>query len=61
LDVGAGTARSLRVSVSFHVFLLRFIHHIPLSVARHVYGYSKMLDGDGDPERADGYGPVQQV
>eukprot|EP01034_Spumella_vulgaris_P022431 gene22431-28556_t len=30
-------------------------------MARHVYGYSKVLDGDGDPERADGYGPVQQV
>jgi len=30
-------------------------------MARHVYGYSKVLDGDGDPERGDGYGPVQQV
>lgn len=24
-------------------------------VARHVYGYTKVLDGDSDPERADHY------
>jgi len=27
-------------------------------MARHLYGYSKVLDGDGDPFRADGYGEV---
>ncbi len=26
------------------------------AVARHVYGYKKVLDGDGDPSRPDGYG-----
>eukprot|EP01039_Chlorochromonas_danica_P003406 gene3406-3732_t len=25
-------------------------------MARHLYGYSKVLDGDGDPHRPDGYG-----
>jgi hypothetical protein len=25
-------------------------------VARHVYGYSKLIDGDGDWERKDNYG-----
>eukprot|EP00981_Chlorochromonas_danica_P010177 scaffold3051_cov167-Ochromonas_danica.AAC.36 len=25
-------------------------------LARHLYGYSKVLDGDGDPHRPDGYG-----
>ena len=28
-------------------------------VARHLYGYTKVLDGDGDPDRPDNYGPVQ--
>lgn len=30
---------------------------LPFSVARHVYGYTKVLDGDGDPFRPDNYGP----
>eukprot|EP01031_Cornospumella_fuschlensis_P037663 gene37663-45752_t len=30
-------------------------------MGRHVYGYSKVLDGDGDPERPDNYAPLQQV
>lgn len=30
-------------------------------MARHVYGYNKVLDGDGDINRPDGYGQVQQV
>lgn len=30
-------------------------------VARHVYGYTKVLDGDGDPNRPDSYGPAEQV
>eukprot|EP01036_Dinobryon_divergens_P022293 gene22295-30536_t len=28
-------------------------------MARHTYGYTKVLDGDGDPDRLDGYTPVQ--
>jgi len=30
-------------------------------MARHVYGYSKVLDGDADIDRPDGYGPIQNV
>jgi hypothetical protein len=30
-------------------------------VARHLYGYTKVLDGDGDPDRPDNYPPLQQV
>lgn len=30
-------------------------------VARHLYGYTKVLDGDGDPYRSDNYGPVTNV
>eukprot|EP01031_Cornospumella_fuschlensis_P036347 gene36347-44091_t len=30
-------------------------------MGRHVYGYNKVLDGDGDPERPDNYAPLQQV
>lgn len=30
-------------------------------MARHVYGYDKVWDGDGDPYRADNYGPAHQV
>lgn len=30
-------------------------------VARHVYGYHKVLDGDSDVYRPDGYPPVQEV
>jgi len=30
-------------------------------MARHIYGYKKVLDGDADIDRADGYGPVQNV
>ncbi len=40
--------------------LITHLIRIP-AVARHVYGYTKVLDGDGDPERADGYGAVQNV
>jgi len=28
-------------------------------MARHLYGYTKTLDGDGDPDRPDGYTPSQ--
>jgi len=27
-------------------------------MARHVYGYTKVFDGDADPERADAYRPI---
>ena len=30
-------------------------------VARHVYGYTKVLDGDGDPDRPDNYAPIHNV
>mmetsp|Transcript_24508 Transcript_24508/g.40861 ORF Transcript_24508/g.40861 Transcript_24508/m.40861 type:complete len:211 (-) Transcript_24508:424-1056(-) len=30
-------------------------------MARHLYGYTKVLDGDGDPDRGDNYAPVSQV
>eukprot|EP00429_Kryptoperidinium_foliaceum_P092581 CAMPEP_0176184792 /NCGR_PEP_ID=MMETSP0121_2-20121125/1006_1 /TAXON_ID=160619 /ORGANISM="Kryptoperidinium foliaceum, Strain CCMP 1326" /LENGTH=74 /DNA_ID=CAMNT_0017523195 /DNA_START=381 /DNA_END=605 /DNA_ORIENTATION=+ len=30
-------------------------------MARHVYGYTKVLDGDGDPDRPDNYAPINQV
>eukprot|EP00286_Rhodomonas_abbreviata_P030126 CAMPEP_0181303492 /NCGR_PEP_ID=MMETSP1101-20121128/8591_1 /TAXON_ID=46948 /ORGANISM="Rhodomonas abbreviata, Strain Caron Lab Isolate" /LENGTH=213 /DNA_ID=CAMNT_0023409077 /DNA_START=376 /DNA_END=1017 /DNA_ORIENTATION=- len=30
-------------------------------MARHLYGYTKVLDGDGDPDRGDNYSPIQQV
>lgn len=30
-------------------------------MARHLYGYTKVLDGDGDPERPDQYAPPMQV
>jgi hypothetical protein len=30
-------------------------------MARHVYGYTKVLDGDGDPFRPDQYTGVQNV
>lgn len=29
-------------------------------MARHLYGYKQVLDGDGDPYRPDGYAPVGQ-
>ena len=32
-----------------------------LIVARHVYGYAKQFDGDGDPYRPDQYAPLQNV
>lgn len=28
-------------------------------VARHLYGYKNVLDGDGDPDRPDNYAPQQ--
>jgi hypothetical protein len=28
---------------------------IKKKVARHLYGYTKVLDGDGDPNRPDNY------
>lgn len=30
-------------------------------MARHLYGYNKVLDGDGDPDRPDQYAPPMQV
>ena len=33
--------------------------HKQMPVARHLYGYTKVLDGDGDPDRPDGYTPSQ--
>ena len=30
-----------------------------ISVARHLYGYMKVLDGDGDPDRPDNYAPLE--
>lgn len=30
-------------------------------MARHLYGYSKVLDGDSDPDRPDNYGPQLDV
>eukprot|EP01032_Pedospumella_encystans_P010231 gene10231-11975_t len=30
-------------------------------MARHVYGYTKVLDGDGDPDRPDNYAPIHNV
>lgn len=40
-------------------YSLQFFCAIILIVARHLYGYTKILDGDGDPDRPDGYGPTQ--
>jgi hypothetical protein len=42
-------------------FLFSLVLYFFFLVARHVYGYSKVLDGDGDPLRPDQYTPVQNV
>jgi len=64
-DSGAGTVPSRRVSL-FHLIYtltLAYCFAVPLFdlVARHVYGYTKVLDGDGDPDRPDNYAPIHNV
>ncbi len=59
LAFGVGIARCLKVSAYLLVLHKPRLNYDLFIVARHVYGYTKVLDGDSDPERPDGYGPQQ--
>lgn len=47
---------SLKVSLFLMVFFARVSDFLFFAVARHLYGYIKVLDGDADPTRPDNYG-----
>lgn len=62
---GVGIAPSLKVKFPLRLLSVSCILSSSFLcfcvVARHVYGYTKVFDGDGDPYRPDQYVGVQNV